>query len=498
MRVGMVVLILLIYAGATQLGFALHLQDHPIAFVRPGAGVLIGGLAVVASRDRPWLLGGAFLLAVVQSMANGHPPGAAAAAGLAQLAEGAVVMAVYAARRWPMRLGSPREVCRLLAAIVPACVLAGLVAMALPARHGEDLSVWLRWFLADMTSIIAIAPLFLALKLPERHRRISGEAVPAIACGAAVGALVFLAPPGAPSATQHLPVSLLFPFLLWCGARCSPLPNAILSFLVAAIAIASIAVGLGPFSSLTWPISRRLFAVQNFVLVVSAGTLLLSLLFAERRDREAQLASALEAQKALLYEVNHRVKNSLQLATSVLMIEASRLRDADARAALQAAQARIAIIARLHSRLYSSERHATVDLDEVLEETADNVLRSAGRNDINLLVSVERGLAMDIGAAVPIALATAEIITNAIKHAYPARGGAIHLALRRDCGALLLQVRDHGGGFAEGESDTAGIGLRIIRDLFRQLEAAMEIESTSEGTAYVVRIPYEQSGMREP
>jgi two-component sensor histidine kinase/integral membrane sensor domain MASE1 len=497
-RAGTILLVLLIYAGASQLGFALHLQNDLVAFVRPAAGVLIGGLAVVAERDRPWLLGGAFLLAVAQTVANGHLPAAAMAAGLAQLAEGAIVIAFYTARGWPLQLGSPREVCRLLAAIVPACGVAGLVAALLLSSQGNGLSVLLRWFMADTISIIAIAPLFLTARLAEQHLRISGEAVLAIACGAGIAAIVFLTPPSAPTATQHLPVSLVFPFLLWCGARCSPLPNAILSFIIAMIAIASIASGLGPFSSLTWPVSRRLFAVQNFVLVVSAGTLLLSILFAERRDREAQLASALESQKALLYEVNHRVKNSLQLANSVLMIEASRLRDADARAALQAAQSRIAIIARLHRRLYSSERHGTVHLDEVLQETADSVLRSAGRDDISLLVSLEPRIAMDVGSAIPIALATAEIITNAVKHAYPARGGPIRMALRHDGAALLLQVSDEGSGFAEGDGDPGGIGMRIIRDLFRQLEAVLEIESTSAGTTYVVRIHRDQSAADEP
>jgi two-component sensor histidine kinase/integral membrane sensor domain MASE1 len=499
MRAGMIVLLLLIYGVAYQLGFALHLQDAPVAFVRPAAGVLIGGLAIVASRDRPWLLAGAVLLVVLQATAHGQSFADGVMTGLAQLAEGAVVITIYAARQWPLQLESPRQVCRFLAAIVLACGLGGLVAIPMLAGQGDILSGSLRWFMADMIGIIAIAPPFFVVKLPERHRRISGEAVLAIACGAAISAVVFLTPPSAPSATQHLPVSLIFPFLLWCGARCSPLPNAFLSFIVAMIAIASIAVGLGPFSSLTWPISRRLFAVQNFAVVVSAGTLLLSILFAERRDREAQLTSALEAQKALLYEVNHRVKNSLQLATSVLMIEASRLGDLDARAALQAAQSRIAIIARLHRRLYTSERHATVHLDDVLQETADSVLRSAGRDDISLLVSLERDIAMDVGAAIPIALATAEIVTNAVKHAYRVRGGPIHLTLRRELANLLLQVRDQGPGFAGVDADTArGIGMRIIRDLFRQLDAAVEIETTSSGTSYVVRIPYEQSGDIKP
>lgn len=499
MRGGKVLLVLLLYFGASQLAAALDWQATPIAFVRPAAGVLVGGLAITSSRDRGWLLAGAFPIAVLQAMADNHGFGTAIASAFAQVGEAAVVIAIYAYRGWPLQLGSPRQVCRFVGAIVIACSLTGLVAAPVLAGEGGLFSAWLRWLMADTIGIVATAPPFVVLKLPEQHRRITGEAVLAIACGAMMSALVFLTPPSAPSATQHLPVSLIFPFLLWCGARCSPLPNAILSFVVAMIAIASIAIGLGPFSSLTWPIARRLFAVQNLVLVVSAGTLLLSILFAERRDREAQLASALETKNALLYEVNHRVKNSLQLAISVLTIEATKLKDPQARSALQTAQSRIAIIAGLHRRLYLGERHATVQLDEVLEETARSVLGSAGRDDIALIASVERGLPIDIGAAVPIAVATAEIITNAVQHAYPDRGGPIHLELKRDRSALLLHVRDEGPGFSEmTQDDTDRVGMRIIHDLFRQLNAAVELESRAAGTSFVIRIPYEQSSIAEP
>jgi len=492
MRGGMVLLLLLIYFGASQLGLALQLQDTPVAFVRPAAGVLVGGLALLASRDRPWFLGGAFVLALLHELASGHSPVAAIASGLAQVAEGAIFIAIYAVRRWPLQLGSPRQVARFMAAIAIACSLAGLGAMSVLAAERDFLLPLIHWFMADMIAIIAVAPPFFTLMLPAWHRRINGEAVLAIACGVALSALIFLTPPTSAGATQHIPVSLIFLLLYWCGARCSPLANAILLFLVAMIAIYSVTVGLGPFSSLNWPVSRRIFAVQNVVLVASAGSLLLSILFAERRDREAQLAKALEAQKALLYEVNHRVKNSLQLATSVLTIEATKLADPDARAALQAAQSRIAIIARLHRHLYSTERHAAVHLDEVLQETVESVLQSAGRDDVTLVATVERGLEMDIGTAIPIALATAEIITNAVKHAYPVQGGPIHLSLARDQSMLVLHVRDQGPGFAE--ADIKGrIGMRIIRDLFRQLDAVTEIESTAAGTSFVVRIPHAES-----
>jgi len=483
--------------AATQLGLAMHSPRTPIAFVWPAAGVLIGGLAVVAPRDRALLLGGFCLIALLAVVGGGKSALAASAFALTNAAEGIVFIAIYTARKWLLQLGGPRQVCRFIGAAVIACGLSGIFANLTTAENGAaftlDLTTWSRWFLAHFIGIIAIAPCFLILNMSSVHRKIGAEGLLAVACGVTMSAIIFFAPPGGPGQLQFLPVSLIFPFLFWCGARCSPLANAILSAIIAVIVMYAIAHGLGPFSSLGWPFSRKIFASQNFVLVVGSGSLLLSILFAERRDREAQLASALEAQKALLYEVNHRVKNSLQLVTSILLIETTKVRDPDAKAALQTARSRIDNIARIHRRLYLNERHAIVELGEVLQETAESVLRSADRDDIALIASIEPGILTDIAMAAPISLALAEIITNSVKHAYWERGGHIHLALERIDACLRLTVGDDGPGFPNDAIDAAndGIGRRIIRDLFNQLAAVIETESGKAGVTYTIRIPHE-------
>lgn len=485
------------YLVGTYLGVVIYSPGTAIAFVWPAAGVLIGGLAVVAPRDRALLLGGVCLIAFLAAIDSGKSALPAGAFALANVLEGAIFIAIYTARKWPLQLGRPRQVCRFIGAAVIASGLSSVFTNLTAAENGGlftvEFSAWSRWFVARFIGIMAIAPCFLTLNMSSVHRKIDAEALLAIACGVMLSAIIFFTRSGA-SSQSLLPVSLIFPFLFWCGARCSPLANAILSAAIALIIMYAIGHGLGPFSSLGWPSSRQIFASQNFVLVVGSGSLLLSILFAERRDREAQLASALEVQKALLYEVNHRVKNSLQLVSSILVIETTKLQDPEARAALQTARARIDIIAAIHRRLYSNERHAIVELGEVLEETAQSVLRSAGRDDIALVASIQPGLLADVAIAAPISLALAEIITNSVKHAYRENGGEIHLELERVGACLRLKVRDDGSGFPKRSLDPAndGIGMRIIRDLFKQLAAVIETESGDAGVTYVIAIPYER------
>jgi two-component sensor histidine kinase len=320
----------------------------------------------------------------------------------------------------------------------------------------------------------------------------------AIGSGTIASAVIFLAAPDRGLGQNIPPASLVLPFVLWCGARCSPLANALLACAIGLVIMYSIPHGLGPFSSLGWPFARIIIAVQNFTLVVSGGSIFLAVLFAERRDREAELARALEGQKALLYEVNHRVKNSLQLVTSILVIEAAQLKDAGARAALRTAQTRIEIIAALHRRLYSDERHSVIDLGQALQEVAESVLRAAGRKDITIAAAMEPGILVDVGIATPISLALAEIVTNAVKHAYSDCDGRIHIDLAETDGALRLAIRDDGPGLPPAQDPAAGgsFGLKIILDLFSQVEAVVEPGPEERGASYVIHIPRQTADLR--
>jgi two-component sensor histidine kinase/integral membrane sensor domain MASE1 len=486
------------YVAATEIGLRILSPIAPIAPIWPASGILAGGFAIVPPRDRGLLLAGVFIVTSIVYIADQYSLYESIAFGLARTLEGAIFLALYLNRRWPLELGNPRQVIHFLVAAGLACGVSSVVrAAAVVTSSGAfDLGNAALWFMAKLLGVITLAAPVLILKAGPGRWRMNLEAVLAVACGTLLAGVIFTIR-GADLA-QNMPVILIFAILFWSGVRCPPFANAILALTISLIVFYSIGQGIGPFSVLGWPATRSLFAAQNFVLIVSAGSLLLSILFAERRDRERLLADALELQKTLLHEVNHRVKNSLQLVTSILTIEAAQLRDAPARAALKTAQSRIDIIAGLHRRLYSDGRHAVVDLGEFIEDTAASILRASGKQRGTLLATVEKGILVDISLAGPIALAVAEIVTNSLKHGYPGAEGPIHLELAEESEALTISISDDGPGLPDqvAEGAAGGIGMRLITDLFKQVDAAVATTSDSTGLRYEIRVPKPASDMR--
>lgn len=212
-------------------------------------------------------------------------------------------------------------------------------------------------------------------------------------------------------------------------------------------------------------------------------------------ERDKRLRDALAYKDTLMRELNHRVKNSLQLVTSFLGLQAARTGNRDAREQLEQARRRIHTIAGVHESLYrSSEGGDSVDFGDFLQDLCNN-LAGIGETDQRLVcTSVEAELSPD--RAVPLALIINELVTNAFKYAYvDGRAGEIRVSSARDGDDLLVSVEDDGAPLSR-EFESAGrhgLGMRVIKVLTGQLGASMEIERRSEGKAFVVRLPLEET-----
>ncbi|WP_165943305.1 PAS domain-containing sensor histidine kinase [Roseicella aquatilis] len=214
----------------------------------------------------------------------------------------------------------------------------------------------------------------------------------------------------------------------------------------------------------------------------------------DRKRAEAALHEALEVKELLLAEMNHRVKNSLQLVSSLLTLQAARAQAEETRAALDEARGRISVVARLHQRLYRSGLYDAVDLVTLLRDLcADTATALGGDGRIGLVFrpdGVEAGLPLPIDRAVPVALIVSELLTNALKYAYPeeAPGGLVRVSLRRapddsGQGGLLVTVEDDGAGLPEGFDPAAsrGLGMRVVTTLARQLRASFSVGPGADG-----------------
>lgn len=215
------------------------------------------------------------------------------------------------------------------------------------------------------------------------------------------------------------------------------------------------------------------------------------------REREQALEAALAErevwlrQKDLLFrEVNHRVKNSLQLVISILNLQANDARNETVREHLLSAGLRIAAIMGVHERLYQSENVTTVEIDKYLRRLCSDITTSTNGGAGDCWIDIEADpLELPIELAVPIALIVNELVTNAVKHAYPDGGGPVRLELRGESeGYIRLLVADKGVGF-DTASSGKGLGSRLIPGLARQLRGQLEVENLNPGYQVTLRIP---------
>lgn len=212
----------------------------------------------------------------------------------------------------------------------------------------------------------------------------------------------------------------------------------------------------------------------------------------ERQRIERDLRAMLEERDFLLREVNHRVKNSLQLVASMLSLQASASKSPELRHELREAATRINAIGRAHQRLYRSKDVRVIDLGAYLVDLcADLEGASAGCRIVARVPGAPVPIATD--RAIPIALVVNELVTNATKYAYPAGGrGEVEVCLEHvpEASRVVLAVRDRGVGLPQGfePSASAGLGMRVVTAFAQQLKAGLRVRALEPGTEFSLEI----------
>lgn len=206
----------------------------------------------------------------------------------------------------------------------------------------------------------------------------------------------------------------------------------------------------------------------------------------EKERAEQEVRAARDRAELLLSEVNHRVANSLAIVASLIRMQGSAVRDPQARNALAETEARIAAIAGLHRKLYTSEDIASVDLDAYLSALAtdlDATMRQSG-HDSRLRLDLQP-FSMPTDRAVSVGMLVTELLTNAYKYAYPGRSdGEVRVRLQpRDQETAMLSIEDDGVGWSgSGSAKGTGLGSRIIRSMAVSLDSAITFDDGQGGT----------------
>jgi two-component sensor histidine kinase/CheY-like chemotaxis protein len=203
------------------------------------------------------------------------------------------------------------------------------------------------------------------------------------------------------------------------------------------------------------------------------------------RDRFAALAAEREV---LLREVNHRVGNSLQIIASLLHLQANSATQEGVKAALTNAMGRVAAVAQVHRRLYTSHDLKSVLLNQYLESLLEDLRRSAEGNKMSRLTLRAEPIEIDPDRAVAIGIIVNELIMNAVKYAYPEGAGPIYVELKALDEDLLLTISDDGVGLnVKVDPRSTGMGQRIVSAMAAKLEASVERDPAHSGTRVVVR-----------
>lgn len=221
------------------------------------------------------------------------------------------------------------------------------------------------------------------------------------------------------------------------------------------------------------------------------GIIILSEDITERKEAELNIQSSLREKEVLLREVHHRVKNNLQVISSLLNMQSTVLTDAVSRSALQESRNRVRSMALVHERLYRSGNLASIDFAMYLQDVTAELHRSYHAPHVHLECTVEP-IQMDIDMAVPCGLIVNELVSNALKHAFPdGRQGRIIVSLKRvDDAHAELSVADDGVGLPK-ELDVQRVqtmGMTILQALVGQLDAQLSIESDA-GPRFSITLP---------
>jgi len=206
----------------------------------------------------------------------------------------------------------------------------------------------------------------------------------------------------------------------------------------------------------------------------------------DRKKAEEALKASLREKEVLLKEIHHRVKNNLQVMSSLLNLQSQYLSDPKTRDVFRVSMDRIKSMALIHDKLYRSEDLSGISFPGYAGDLVNDLVNTyaVGRG-IRLNLDIDP-VSFNIDTAIPLGLIINELVSNSLKHAFPGRdGGVLTISLHREDAHMILIVSDNGIGFPEGLdfTDTPSLGMQLVVTLVEQLEGTIELMK-GEGTGF--------------
>jgi len=212
----------------------------------------------------------------------------------------------------------------------------------------------------------------------------------------------------------------------------------------------------------------------------------------EREKMQSQLSASLQEKEVMLKEIHHRVKNNLQVISSLLNLQAKQVKDERVREIMRVGMNRVRSIALIHEKLYQSRTLSSIDYSEYIRKMAGYLFQTYNVDPGLIQVTVDADkILFTIDQAIPVSLMLNELLSNALKYAFPdGRAGQIRIDIHKEGDNYIFIVADNGVGLPEGidleKTDT--LGLQLVDTLVKQVQGSLEIERGG-GTLFRIRFP---------
>jgi len=210
----------------------------------------------------------------------------------------------------------------------------------------------------------------------------------------------------------------------------------------------------------------------------------------DRKNAEKQIKNSLEEKEVLLKEIHHRVKNNMQIISSLLSLQSRSIKNEKELEILRESQNRVKSMAMIHESLYSTNNLARINFKVYIKSLISGLFRSYGINPKKIKMEMNlTDVSLDIDIAIPCGLILNELISNSLKHAFPnGRSGKIKTSLLEDKNCLKMMIEDNGVGFPDDMNfkNTDTLGLKLVNTLVRQLDGNIELKKIG-GTKIIIK-----------
>jgi len=219
----------------------------------------------------------------------------------------------------------------------------------------------------------------------------------------------------------------------------------------------------------------------HYLIAYMIGSLAI-LLYQQRVRKEAQAAqTAIEQKETLIKEIHHRVKNNMQIITSLLSMQSGMTDNSEAKEMFEVCSSRVRSMALVHEKLYGSRDLGNVDARVYFRSLIDEIMSLSGpSNGVRAEIKIDE-VSLSMRTSIPCGLIINELVTNAIKHAFGPEGGTINVELQDlGDGSIFLSVADNGRGLQEDPEslkDGDTLGLRLVHILVKQLNGTLKTTS---------------------